>query len=578
MSNRRSFIKTTSAALAVGALSRNAWAQGAWRGAGNGVHGNLSGTASTPGSFYHADDLVAISGRDPRVKALAHKALEAAQRSGATYADVRITLHLKRRVEAGNSSDNMEHGVGVRALRDGYWGFASTPFLSEDEVVRAGREAAELAVGNATAGGPRTVEWAPVPVVRHGDWTTPVAIDPLGVNVQELINWKDAVTADMSDWVRARYPMFDPNSFIMGLHLTRTDAVFVSTEGSDLVQTFYRTAPGFQLVYPWHERDRTSVMARAMYISTDQVFTTLFPTSGWEVALALTPKFEEIIDRTVQQAERELALPVKHVEIGRKDVVYDWATMGYLLNATLGAATELDRAMGYEANAGGTSYLGPNPMDFLPSPVAAPVVTVRADRSTPGAAGTAKWDMEGVATQPFTLVDGGKLVDYQTTRESAGWLSEYYKKTGRAVTSNGCAGAAEVQALEIPLQHRPNLTMAAGRDDTCLEALMSNVKSGLLIRDGSWVQMDRQVLNGFCAGNTYEIQNGRIVARIRSAGFLFRSPELWKNITAIGGAASARWSLATNRKGEPLQTAEAHVSAVPAQIKDITIIDMTRRG
>ncbi|MEP6754580.1 MAG: hypothetical protein ABJA67_03680, partial [Chthonomonadales bacterium] len=70
------------------------------------------------------------------------------------------------------------------------------------------------------------------------------------------------------------------------------------------------------------------------------------------------------------------ALPIKPIDIGRFDVVFDWETMGSFVLNSWGNATQLDRAMGYEANAQGTSYLGPDPTEFLGTSVAAPQITV----------------------------------------------------------------------------------------------------------------------------------------------------------------------------------------------------------
>src|SRR5688572_10217939 len=67
--------------------------------------------------------------RDPRLKALALRAIDAARSAGATYADVRLT-HTRTRGFRGNPQppgDRESIVVGARALVDGYWGFASGP-------------------------------------------------------------------------------------------------------------------------------------------------------------------------------------------------------------------------------------------------------------------------------------------------------------------------------------------------------------------------------------------------------------------------------------------------------------------
>ena len=79
--------------------------------------------------------------QDPRLKALAARAIDAARAAGAAYADVRLT-HTRTRGFRGSPQppgDSESIVVGARALVDGYWGFASGPVWSPDEMARLGR-------------------------------------------------------------------------------------------------------------------------------------------------------------------------------------------------------------------------------------------------------------------------------------------------------------------------------------------------------------------------------------------------------------------------------------------------------
>src|SRR5690606_18852292 len=150
--------------------------------------------------------------------------------------------------------------------------------------------------------------------------------------------------------------------------------------------------------------------------------------------------------------------------------VLDAPSMVALLDRTLGRATELDRALGYEANAGGTSYLN-DPFGMLGSYEAgAPLLTVTGNRSEPGGLATVQWDDEGVRPDTFPLVENGVLTDFQTTRESAGWLEDYYARTGRPFRSHGCANAPA--AVDPPLQHTPNLVLTPGREELDFDDLV----------------------------------------------------------------------------------------------------------
>src|SRR5690606_13788133 len=61
-----------------------------------------------------------MSIRDPYIKELALRAVEAARAAGAAYVDVRLT-HTQRIDTRRGRGENLV--VGVRSLVDGYWGF-----------------------------------------------------------------------------------------------------------------------------------------------------------------------------------------------------------------------------------------------------------------------------------------------------------------------------------------------------------------------------------------------------------------------------------------------------------------------
>ncbi len=302
---------------------------------------------------------------------------------------------------------------------------------------------------------------------------------------------------------------------------------------------------------------------------------------GWELYAAERisrvrehPLYQEM-RRCVEELKEGLMLPVKPVEVGRYDTVFDAYTMASLVDGTLGRATELDRALGYEANADGTSYLS-DPLGMLGTYQAgAPMVTLTAERSEPGAAATVKWDDEGVEPDTFHLVKDGVLADFQTTRESAGWLKDTYTKAGRPVRSHGCAGASS--AIEAPLQQAPNFTLAPGKEAHDFDALVSGLAKGIAIKDAG-IDMDFQHSSGLGTGQVFEVKNGKRVAQVANAGFLFRATELWKALQAVGGEASLRRYGMQTAKGEPAERCYHSVTAAPTLVKDLTLIDPQRKA
>lgn len=505
---------------------------------------------------------------DPRIKALALRAVEAAQQAGASYADARLTHTWRRIFNSGQSvpSEYERLGIGVRALVKGYWGFAASPLWASDEAARLGREAVAQAKVNAL-GKERVVELGTIPVVHDGHWETPIEEDPFTVPFAEILDLLGAWPLYVGATVPTRISARGGVRSVASCQMWRQMKAFASTEGSYCMQTLYRTGGSFEITYDEKGGRRQHAVPYSLPLAGH----------GWEYVR--TVPYREVVPRLYAELDELVALPFKPVEVGRYDVVFDALSIGKLLDETIGAATGLDRALGYEANAGGTSYLN-DPFGMLGSyEVGGPLLTVTGNRSMPGGLATTKWDDEGVVPEAFTLVKDGILTDYQTTRESAAWLREYYEKQGKPVHSHGCANAET--ALDPTLQHPPNLVLTPGAEERTFDDLVGELDGGLAITRAA-LRMDFQHLNGLGGPNSqgvcYKIKQGKKVALIQNAAFLFRAPELWKGLLALGGPSSQEMLASVRVKGEPEQTMVSTVSAVPATVKQVTIIDPTRKA
>jgi TldD protein len=458
--------------------------------------------------------------------------------------------------------------MSVRALVNGYWGWAATPTLISPEAIRIGQLATQIATLSATRGKPRTVELRTIPVIRNGEWTTPVTTDPFTLPLVEVHDWLQALTGYVTELGTSRGQKASAGSGFgarsIGVGFTKEERLFASTEGSITTQTVITTQPNIAFMY--------------RNVPTDIPYYNFAVQAGWE-RLANMP-LHDLIRQAMDRVDAMLAgppLPVKPVEVGRYDLVLTADAMATILSDTLGPATELDRALGYEANMDGTSYLGPHPLNFLGTQVASPLVTVTADRSTRLGLATTKWDDEGIEPHDFTLIKSGTLVDYQTTREQAAWLESWYTKQGQPVRSHGC-GAAPT-ALDVTMQHTPNLALQPGTTEQDVDDLVATLEHGLIIENLS-NRMDFQCLNGLglLAGVT-EVRKGKRIARIGGAGLLFRAPEFWKDVQALGGPKSSHWIGGFgSQKGNPRQSTPYSVAAVPAWVKEQAIIDPTRKA
>jgi len=489
-------------------------------------------------------------------------ALHAAITAGATYADVHV-IHTRR--EEWQYFVGLDYpapwwdttlGLGVRALVKGYWGFVGLDGVVTPEMAAAaGRTAATQATLAAT-GKPRIVALAPTPVVT-GTWTTPIDIDPFTVSLEE----KADVIGALNDDIERLSINFGVGTL---LTLIRQDRTFASSEGSVTTQTLYQIGGTVSVTAP---RDwRTNLSGHR----ASDVFT--MTGAGWEYVRQASVAVREEAPRLIEDALGSRR--PKPVDVGRYDLVFDAKAIANILGTSIGVATEVDRAMGYEANRVGTSYLS-DPLAMLGTyTVGSPHLTVTANRSMPGGAATLQWDDEGVVPRETTLVEHGILTDYQTTREAASWLAPYYQQIGTPVVSNGCAGM--YGATDFMQQHSPNLVLQPGPHEVSFAELVKQTKKGLAIVGGESFA-DQQVLNGYGSGEiVYEIVHGKLAGTISGAQFVYRSPEFWKGLVAVGGARSAQ-TFGQWRSRNGWQGTLQSITAVPVLITGVAVMDMLRQ-
>ncbi len=104
------------------------------------------------------------------------------------------------------------------------------------------------------------------------------------------------------------------------------------------------------------------------------------------------------------------------VKPGKKDLLLMPNHLMLTIHESVAHPTELDRALGYEANYAGTSYITP---DKIGKRIASEHCTFIGDRTQARGLGTCGYDDDGVKTSEFTIIDKGIFRNYQTTREQA---------------------------------------------------------------------------------------------------------------------------------------------------------------
>jgi TldD protein len=510
-------------------------------------------------------------------ESIAQQAVDAARAAGAAYADARLTRTVQQvyhfAMDLGNhfAGDYEFNGLGVRALVNGYWGFAASPRVDGTTAARLAKDAVAQAKANAL-GTTRRADLARCAPVR-GSWVTPMRIDPFTVPIEEK---NDSIVAWIGyagrigtaiDTIRSR------------LTFSRQERVVATSEGALFSQRLYESA-GSIVCSRQTDHGEVSFSVEGLQAAG----------KGWELILDANvfTQLRHAGEAMLEQEKR--AAGARPVTVGRYTLVCDGTTMAALVDQTLGLATQLDRALGYEANASGTSYIS-NPLGSVGTlQVASAPVTITANRSAPAQLATVKWDDEGVEPKPFTIIKDGVLHDFQTTREQASWLAPYYQKNGIPVQSHGCA--ASENALKITMQHTPNLAMSASESSISVDDLIANVSDGLLMTGGV-AQSDFQARTGLLFGSFQRIKNGRLTNSATGGAVSFNASDLWRKVTAVAGEKTrqsivssqypfgstfAFYGYSPNIKGQPQQMTSHTVTAPAATITEQAIIDPLRKA
>ena len=142
-----------------------------------------------------------------------------------------------------------------------------------------------------------------------------------------------------------------------------------------------------------------------------------------------------------------------------KDLILLPSHLYLTIHESVGHPTELDRALGYEANYAGTSYITP---DKIGKRIASDLVTFYGDRTFPKGLATCGYDDDGVKTTKFTIIENGIFRHYQTIRDQAHLVGE--------TESRGCCFADSWAT--VPFQRMPNVSLAPGKPRSTLDDLI----------------------------------------------------------------------------------------------------------
>src|SRR5262245_3612549 len=497
---------------------------------------------------------IAAPGADAAAIEIGNEALNAAESAGASYADIRVGRYRRQTIatrerQITGVNDGESYGLGIRTLVDGCWGFAATSTMTRAAARTAALEAINMSRA-ARAVHKHRIELAPTAKVT-GTWITPVRRDPLEVPIEDKIALLLATNEAALKVKNVRFA----NS---GLQLLREVKTLLTTEGTNVTQTMIRVGPSFS--------------ATAVDGSDFQTYEEeLAPRGlGWEYVESINMPGNA--ERWASMAAEKLS--AKSVEAGTYDLILEPTNLWLTIHESIGHSTELDRAIGEEANYAGTSFVAPpekvlGQLRFGPA-----LMNVQADRTQEGSLSRVAWDDEGVPADSWLLVEKGLFKDYQTTREQ---VARIQKLTG-VTRSHGCSFAESWNAVQF--QRMPNVSLLPGADEIGVDDIVKDTQRGVRIRNrGSW-SIDHQRYNFQFSGQAfYEVRNGKIAGMLKDVAYQSNTPVFWNSMDMIGGQSSYWLGGAFNDgKGEPSQINSVSHGCVPARFRKITILNTARNA
>jgi TldD protein len=499
--------------------------------------------------------------QDDVIRGLMMTAINTAKSAGASYSDVRIgryhnSVVFTREQQIVQTADVDNKGAGVRALVDGTWGFGATKTLTTDGVAAAAREAVAIAKANRIARD-QPVQLTPVQAYPNATWKSAFKIDPFTIPIEQRADLLLKANAEALKIKGVRFV----NS---GLLFVKEDRNFASTEGTVISQTIVRVAVPFQItaVAP----DNSDFQTRANVVAPAG--------RGWEYVLE-----QDLVGNAGKWAEQAVQkLNGKSVEVGRYDLVLHPTHLWLTIHESIAHPTELDRALGYEANYAGTSFVAPPDKVLGKLRYGPEFMNIQGDRSQEGGCATIGYDDEGVKPETFLIIKNGLVNDYQTTREQAAWLKWWYDSQGKPARSHGCSNADSWGTVQF--QRMPNVSLLPGTKDIGWEDIIAATDRGIAIEGDGSFSIDQQRYNAQFGGQVFhEIKGGKIVGQLKDVAYQMRTPDFWNSMDMIGGQKSYFMGGAFNDgKGQPPQSNAVSHGCVPSRFRNINVINTGRKA
>jgi TldD protein len=472
--------------------------------------------------------------------AAAARVLDSAVKAGATYADVQFwTMRSEnlfvRNGDVRDASDARSFGYGVRALVDGSWGFYGSDRFTDADFDRVAVAATAIARSGAKV--VDRVRAVPPTGRITAHWETPMHIDPASVSLGDRAAHLLAVEKSMhvAKNVVAAYAY---------MQFWTTQKEFHSTTGSAITQTLRQAGASCGATAIGNDQD-------AQTRTTPELFN---QGGGYEVIhraglAALAPETGR---------EAVILADAPRLPSGTTDVILTSNVLSLQMHESIGHPLELDRALGWEANFSGTSWVHPRCVGS--TRYGSDLLDVYVDNAMPLGLATVGYDDEAVKPQRVTLIERGILRAFLSSRDTAA-------QTGLPQTASTHAQ----DWASIPMVRISNIGLVP--HEGTLASIVADTRDGIVL-DGitSWSIDDHRLNFQFGPQIAYAVKNGKRGKIYKQPTYTGVTPRFWGSMDRVGGEPDFVVLGAVNcGKGEPTQNGHTTHACSVARFRNVAV-------
>jgi TldD protein len=245
---------------------------------------------------------------------------------------------------------------------------------------------------------------------------------------------------------------------------------------------------------------------------------------------------------------------------GLYDLDLDPEHLSLTMHESCGHPSELDRALGYEANYAGTSFLTTERRGTFR--YGSPHVNLVADNCESETLAATGYDDDGVVCQHWDIVREGIFVGYCTNREVAPKIGETRSRGSNRADSWG----------SVPIVRIANIGLEPGT--ATLDELLADVKRGIYIEGHGSYSIDQRRYNFQFGGDAFwMIENGKRTHMVRDVIYHGITPEFWGSCDGVADRSHRRrYGFITCGKGQPGQSGWMTHAASHARFRNVNVI------